>query len=179
MNHPRKDIRDAVVALLTGATSAGSRVYPSRFAPVSESELPCLLVYTLSEDVEISSESPREYGRSLKLIVDIRAAAAASLDNTFDALALQVESAMMQDFTLGDRVNDIILQNTEISVSVEGDAEIGSCALTYLLPYFTLAVTSPTEANHVNDLKTINTKFDQPNYPSGDIDAESTITFTF
>ena len=51
-DHVRKQIRDRLVTLLTGLATTGSRVYKSRVYNLAPTyELPCLLIYTLEEDV--------------------------------------------------------------------------------------------------------------------------------
>ena len=52
MSHPRKDIRDFVATLLTGATPAGARVYPSRALDLEQLKEPAIAVFDDSESVE-------------------------------------------------------------------------------------------------------------------------------
>ncbi len=177
MTHPRKDIRDAVVAALTGQTAAGSKVYPTRVRPLAEGGLPCILVYAGSESVEIYQESPREYERLLTLSVEALAKADDGLDDVLDALALQIEHELMQDHTLGEICGDVVLKGAELTVAGEGDTLIGSCVLTYEIAYYTYAVADQEEPT-VSDLETIHAEWDQPDHAPGEKDAEDVIDFT-
>jgi hypothetical protein len=51
MTHARTQIRQAVVALLTGNTEAGNRVFSSRVHPLDDAKLPALLVFTPQETI--------------------------------------------------------------------------------------------------------------------------------
>ena len=55
MAHVRTSIRSAIVSRLTGLTTSGARVYPSRIHPLADANLPCLRVYL--DEEEIDSES--------------------------------------------------------------------------------------------------------------------------
>lgn len=103
MAHQRTRIRNAVVALLTGQTSAGSRVYPSRVVPFRKGELPVLCVYTLDEVADDGASAPRELTRALDLILEGWVMPGPNVDVALDDLALQVETAMHADPYLGAR----------------------------------------------------------------------------
>ena len=61
--HQRKAIRDAVVtALVAAATSAGSRVFPTRVVPWRKTELPAVSVYALDEKSDDQQTALREKG---------------------------------------------------------------------------------------------------------------------
>ena len=55
MAHVRTSIRSAVASRLTGLTTSGSRVYPSRIHPLSDANLPCLRVYLDEEEIDTES----------------------------------------------------------------------------------------------------------------------------
>ena len=58
MSHARQQIRDAVVAAVTGLATTGASVHKTRMFKFEDDDLPALGVYTLSEDIE------REIGRA-------------------------------------------------------------------------------------------------------------------
>src|SRR5678815_2496807 len=91
MAHPRKLVRDAVVAILKNATAAGARVYATRIEPIRKSPLPAIAVYTLSEETEptISNTAPRELVRIVKVEVSgfVAHSDAIPVDDAMDALA--------------------------------------------------------------------------------------------
>ena len=60
MAHLRQSIRERIATDVTSLTTTGANVFQSRIFPVEESKLPCLLVYTTSEDSEVTEmASPR------------------------------------------------------------------------------------------------------------------------
>ena len=96
MAHLRKQIRDNVVTALTGLSTTGSRVYASRVYPMAAANLPGLCVYAKSEEVETTTITrPRTQLRTLTLSVEGFAVATSGLDNTLDAISLEVEEALV------------------------------------------------------------------------------------
>lgn len=176
--HQRKLIRDKIVELLTGATSVGEKVYSSQARPLTEAGLPCILVYANSEPVEIFQESPRQYKRNLSISIEIVAKANETLENDLDAIAASVESKLMQDYTLGDLAADLILTGTELTITPNGDTLIGSCVLTYLVPWYSYAVSDQTEENNFTNFGGADVEWQRPEtkeVASGQLDAEDTL----
>jgi hypothetical protein len=93
--HLRKQIRDNVVTALTGLSTTGSKVYASRAYPMAAANLPGLCVYARSEEVETTTITrPRTQFRTLTLTVEGFAVATPGLDNTLDAISLEVEEGL-------------------------------------------------------------------------------------
>lgn len=136
----RKDIREKAVALLKAAvTEVSNRVFENRMRPVFQSELPCIVVYSRNESAEISSQAPREYKRTLRLVAEIIAKADETVDDTLDLLARKVEKAFFVNETLDSLVGDTVLGETEIEISGEGQTLHGACRMEWLVEYYTLA----------------------------------------
>lgn len=134
MTHRRKEIRDAVVTLLGNASVVASgRVYSNRNLAVESDLLPVLNVYTADEGEQVLDVTGASLIRTMPLIVEIRAKAAnnATIDDTLDALADSVETAMESDPTLGGLATDITLESTSLAASAEGDYSVGRARLTY------------------------------------------------
>ena len=96
MTHPRQTIRESLVTLLTGLPLTGSRVYGSRLSPVEEGSLPALRIYADSEQASplvIHAQTTRE--RDITYRIEIVARANADLDDALDAIAEQVEGALV------------------------------------------------------------------------------------
>ena len=55
--HARTQIRNKIAEILKGNTSVGDNVFGSRVQPISNPELPALLVYTKQENVTEQSIS--------------------------------------------------------------------------------------------------------------------------
>lgn len=150
MAHPRKLIRQAVVALLTNAaTAAGVRVQGTRVEPHKKSQLPAISVYTLSEAVDPTSAetAPRELTRAVKVEITgwVAHSDALPVDDAMDDLAGQIEAAMDTDRYLSGAAGDSVLEGTEMQVVEEdgrSDPLVGIVTLTYGVTYRT----SPTNA---------------------------------
>jgi hypothetical protein len=83
----RRTIRCYLAEKLVGRTRAGSNVRPQRFDPIlPERELDgvevfaALMVYGLSETLEVHADSPRTYARELELAVEVFVQAGPELD---------------------------------------------------------------------------------------------------
>ena len=140
MPHPRQQIREAVVAALTGATAAGSRVYPTRWIANRRSEMPVISVSITDEPVDDNGDSaPREYFRRPSILVEafVGEVAGTDVDDTVDDLATEIETAMDVDRFFGGVLSDSRLETTTINVDTEGDRLTGRLAITYAGLYFT------------------------------------------
>lgn len=139
--HPRRTIRDAIAARLKGAdTVAGQRVFPSRMMPLFRKDLPAVLVYSMSEDVDRDSTMADAFGaviRHLDIAIEVAIAGADTLDDDIDAAALQVETALAGWIIPGRGADVIRLSKTEIEMMVEGENEFGVLRLTYTVTYRT------------------------------------------
>jgi hypothetical protein len=137
MAHQRKVIRAAIVEKLKNKTVAGVRVFGSRAAPIYKHELPCILVYTRTEPVKVSNDSPREYERGLVVQLELVASSENEmlLDDVLDDFAEQVEAAIFEDETHGGLVSDTILGDTEIELLSEGEKPIGALKVSLTMPY--------------------------------------------
>jgi len=153
MAHQRKPIRHALVALLTNATAAGTRVQGTRLEPHKRTELPAISVYTLREPVDPDSgdTAPRELTRELEAQISVWVAldgAAADPMDAVDDITDQVEAVMDANRFAGGLVADSILRDTEITVTDKerGDPLVAVVTLTYAVTYFTLpGTTAPTD----------------------------------
>lgn len=146
--HPRRLIRDAIVATLTGVTAAGSRVSKTRTEPSRDDELPIISVYTLGEPVDDKSAqtAPLELTRRPRVAIVARVldTAAVPVDDAMDAIALEIETAVARNPYLSGTAgeNGAILSSTEIEIlsSDNGDPIVGVIRLIYSVTYYTLQV---------------------------------------
>ena len=131
MSHARQQIREACAALVTGLTTTGSRVFQSRMRPQISANLPCLLVTTNDEEITPGTIGTI-YERSLLLSVRGFAMGSATLDDTLDQIATEVETAMFGYY----RAN---LTAIEIGFDDEMEKPVGSIDLRYRVTYHTAA----------------------------------------
>ena len=86
-DHVREQIRSRIVTNCTGLASTGSRVFESRIYPLESSELPGLLVYTISEESEpIRIGTNRLLERVLNVVVQAYCESNSDFDGTIDEI---------------------------------------------------------------------------------------------
>ena len=86
MAHARTQIRNAVVAALTGLSTTGARVHASRMRPTDA--LPALLITTDAEVIEQGAQ--RRQMRTMDIVVRGLAKGGDGVDDTLDQIALEV-----------------------------------------------------------------------------------------
>jgi len=139
MAHVRKTIRDNVVTTLTGLTTTGARIFPTRFYPLADAKVPSLCVYTNSEDTEYSTVTrPRTQVRTLEVMVEAYVKATEDLDDTLDTIAVEIEEALATDVTRGGNAKDTQVVSFESTYAAEGDQPVGVGRFTVQVLYATL-----------------------------------------
>lgn len=135
--HARTQIRNKVAEILKGNTSVGDNVFGSRVQPISNPELPALLVYTKQENVtEQSISYPRTQQRRLSLTVEGYVKTQDKIDDEIDKIALEVEQLIAVDPSLGNLVKDTVLDTTQTVVSNnEAENPIAVIVLNYAIAY--------------------------------------------
>jgi hypothetical protein len=137
-DHVREQIRSRIVTNVTGLGTTGSRVFESRIYPLESSELPGLLVYTLSESSEPIRIGPnRLIQRNLNLVVQAYCEQNSDFDGTIDDICKEVETALASDRTVNGLAKDLFITSTEISFSSEGAKAIGYATLLFEVDYYT------------------------------------------
>ena len=135
MAHLRQSIRERIATDVTGLTTTGSNVFQSRVYPIEDSKLPCLLVYTTSEDSEVTEmASPRPMTRTLNVVVQ-GVVGATTPDDTLDLISKEVEVALAGDVSINSLANNSFLSSTEIEFNAEGAKPIGTVILNYVVEY--------------------------------------------
>jgi len=139
MMHGRQQIRDRVTQMLFGMTPVGDNVYVNRAYPIAT--LPAITVTTPAERT-IESVMGGKITRELSIVIDIRAQLVDGVDDLLDTIAIDIESILCADTSLGIGVSDIELANTTADIYAEGDQPIGVLRLTFTVIYRT-ATTVP------------------------------------
>ena len=135
MAHLRQSIRERIATDVTGLSTTGSNVFQSRFYPVEDGSLPCLLVYTTSEESEVTEiASPRPMTRLLNVIVQ-GVVGATTPDDTLDTISKEIEVAMASDVTINDLADNSFLSSTDIEFNADGAKPIGTVMLNYVVEY--------------------------------------------
>ena len=135
MAHLRQSIRERIGTLVTGLSTTGSNVFQSRVYPVEDGSLPCLLVYTTSEESEVTEiASPRPMTRFLNVIVQ-GVVGATTPDDTLDDISKEVEVALAGDVSINNLANNSFLSSTTIEFNAEGAKPIGTVMLNYIVEF--------------------------------------------
>ncbi len=169
----RTRIRQKVVDLLMRRTDAKSSVYSNRVLPVWQKELPAILVYTRNETRELLVSAPKIYKCNMTLAIEILTEGDNTIDDTLDIIASQVEYAMNQDFTLGGLAHEVLFEGIDFTVQHNGENLVGSAVIQYTVPY---ELDANADACGLKDLNTINAEWNMYGAPTGQIDAEDTVT---
>ena len=180
MAHPRKEIRDAVATLLVDAeTAADDRVVKTRVIPWRRQQLPAIAVYTDSDPVDPRSKttSPRQYDRTVELVVEIGVlhTDALSADDALDALELEVLSALGVDPTLGEVCDDLFLAVSEPEFFADGDKVVGTLRMQFDVTYRQF-VPADEDVDLPDDFDTANVRYNLGNEVHEDDQAEDNIT---
>ena len=137
MAHARKQIRDEVVDILTTAEVADT-ISKSRVYPIPADTITMALVYTNTDTVaQTTLTYPRKFDREMMLVVEVVARDADYLNDRLDRVCESVENAIGADHTLGGKVKDCILTDTQITLDFSGDAPIGSARMLFRVSYRT------------------------------------------
>lgn len=144
-DHDRKLLRLAVVAALKNQiTGVDDRVFNSRRVPLEPESLPAILVYTNSESVEERTVAPREYERTVELVIAILekeddAFDDVALQDKLDDLAAEVEAVVESDPSFSCGAAESVLTNSRYDENRDGEALIGANRLEYAAKYYTSA----------------------------------------
>jgi len=145
MVHVRHQIRDRIASVVTSAaTLVNQRVYTTRVYPLTAANLPAITVYTGSETSALQTMGARTLMRNLDVAVDIYVRATTNTDSDVDAIAVQIEEAVANDFTVNGLAKSVVLTSTDIDFNAEAEQPIGIARLTFSVSYITA----------INDVKT-------------------------
>lgn len=134
MANNRAAIRAAVRTFLSGQTDAGTNVVSNRDR-LWDSELPAIRIYTGPEQAIPESQRNVRSIRTLELQIEVKVKGGDSVDDELDELIAEVEVLMTANHNLTDTILGSSLSNTETSVNIDGDENIGVGVLTYECKY--------------------------------------------
>ncbi len=140
MAHQRTLIREAVIAVLEGATVAADRVHDSRVDALKKGGLPAICVFTPSDPVELDSADnvEQEHTLELEVVAFVRELPGVKLSRTLDDLCTQIEAAMLVDpqFGVAAMKSRLVDTTTEFRpLDGAGDPLVGVAILTYDVTY--------------------------------------------
>lgn len=145
--HPRKAIRDAVVAALGASPAVAALAAPSpaiesgRVIPLDAAALPRVLVYLRSERSEgLLTVSPRAYEVEGELIVaySTRARLGTTVSDDLLDLAAEALEGVLSDLEatrFGGTVRGAEYQGTELGIGQDGEQITATITIRYALTY--------------------------------------------
>lgn len=138
MAHVRQQIRQAVVAALTGLPTTGTNVHAGRALPLGgDTKPPALVVYTwpdapIYEDAEMGDG---ECIVSHNLTIQVEGYYSGGTDDDLDNLAVEVETAMYVDETLGGLVQAMQLAGQDVARDGSGARIEGAIVMQFVVQY--------------------------------------------
>lgn len=134
-----KQIRNAIVALLTGLTTTGANVFLYRFYSVPDAKLPAIKIYTDEEEIEFDSLSaPRKKTHQLDVRIEVVAKQAANVEDTVALIYQEVITALEADTTLGGLVKDLWNAANQKTINDEGDQPVIGATMQWICQYRTV-----------------------------------------
>lgn len=119
MAHARQQIRDAIVAAVTGLSTAGGNVFDHRPWAVPEAKLPAIFVFGGDEAVSLGTQGdPATLDREFEIFADA-VAAGEDCEDTVDTISAEMEAAIGIDPTLGGKVLHCRLAGSEINAETD------------------------------------------------------------
>jgi len=138
MAHVRKQIRDKVASILKSNVGlVKRRVYTTRVHPLNDTNLPAISVYTGTETSQRMNFGVTDMIRELALEIDVYVRETSKFDDDVDAISVQVEEAMADNFTLDGLAKFVVLTSTQIQFDGDADQILGVAKLTYSVQYVT------------------------------------------
>lgn len=139
MAHIRKLIRDNIETTLTGLTTTGSNVFVSRVYPITGSNLPGIIVYTGSEEVEyLTISRPRTLMRSVTFSIEAYVKGVSGYDDDIDAVCSEIETALYTDVTRGGNARDTMINSMEVQYQGEAEQPVALATMQVTVEYVTL-----------------------------------------
>lgn len=139
MAHVRQQIRVALVTLLNGLATSGSRVFKNRNLVLLDTELPALVITTNGEQIGLVDVNNLILERTLSINIIAKAKAAANIDDVLDTMAKEVEVRMATDPTLGGLCKDVVLSAIDPVIEEGEETPAGEIVLQYQANYYTQA----------------------------------------
>ncbi|MBJ3776396.1 hypothetical protein [Acuticoccus mangrovi] len=133
MPHVRQTIREAVETRVTGLPTTGANVF--RVSPHAVGKLPALRVSTMDESV--ARHTMGIVMRTVGVTVTAFAKSGDDVEDALDAIAAEVEAAVMAGGTLGSVALDVEHTGTRKALGEDGEVRNGIAQLSFAVRYRT------------------------------------------
>jgi len=135
--HVRKQLRGQVATLVQSLTTYAVNVYKNRRYPVDSSELPCLIVQTGDEEIELLTiDYPAQQLRQEQLIISVIAETTVGLDDMLDEICKDIEVALAGNVSIAKSFK---LDSTSgIEPNIVGEKPVGVVDMRFVAEIYTL-----------------------------------------
>lgn len=139
MPHVRQQIIDEIGTTLTGLTTTGARVYPSRVDPLSGSEVPGLLIYDTEDTPDDEQSTLIHQYRNAIIVIEAFATGAAgdAVSQTLNTIASEIEVAIFGDVTRGNIALGTFYRQTSKTYDSEAAVVAGVMRMEFSVDYMT------------------------------------------
>ena len=146
--HLRRQIRDRIAATtVSGLSTTSTRVFQSPIFPLQTETIPGLIVSAMEADSSAGTLGPaREIQRIMNLSIEGYVALSATVLDTLDLIAKEVEEAMAGDRTINGLATESTLNSTEIRMEPELHIPVGIIRLNYSVEYRNLETAADAAA---------------------------------
>lgn len=169
----RQLVRERIVQKLRENVIAGSRIFTTRTAVLQNMDLPCVLVHTGNEEVEVFARSPLIQRHTLDLMLDVYVSISEKLEDQVDELVRLLTTIVLQDVTQENTVVDTVFSSLTVDYIGEGDRERGLARLLFPVTYQTM------HDDYVSDdLEELRVTWDQDREASDRTNASDILTYT-
>ena len=140
MSHVRQQLRDALITVLTGLTTTGSRVSTAHVYPLGTGETPALAVNTVAETATPLTIHPNGLvERDVVVEIEGFARGTSGLAALLDTIASEVETALGSSVTVSGHLVPLNYTGAQIDFSGEIDQPVGRISIRYSAVLFTAA----------------------------------------
>lgn len=154
MSSRRSLIRKAIQKALLNETEAGASVYTNQSSEIWDDDLPIIVITTRSETIQLLNVAPREYKRSMDIVVEVLAKGEESPNEKEDGgaedIADQIADKVEEQLSVDDRfgnfenalgktvalVDELVLSNIEFEYTGEGVQPMASARMAFRATYF-------------------------------------------
>ena len=136
MAHQRTTIRNALKAMLTGTTAAGTSVYANRAFNLDKAKLPTIHIYNDPETISDRTMGNQRLLCKSIIKIDLTVANSSNVDTVLDDLCKEVEDIIKEDRRLQGTCS--ASQYTGMEPQFDpAEKTIGRATLTYEITYLT------------------------------------------
>ena len=144
MPHVLAQVRSAAVAVLTGLTTTGPRVYVQEPYPWTAAQVPGLIVTTSAQPTVLSLDVPAELDWPVEIDVECVTRGLGDLVTQLDLIATEVQVALCGLITLGGKpVSVVPTALAPPQFSGDGDQPVARRTLSFVLQSLQTAANAP------------------------------------